>query len=31
MEKEHIEEDINKDGSIISLTSGEFKLDFQPV
>ena len=27
---EHIEEDINKDGSIISLTSGEFKLDFQP-
>jgi len=27
---EHIEEDINKDGSIVSLTSGEFKLDFQP-
>ena len=27
----HTEEDINKDGSIISLTSGEFKLDFQPV
>ena len=26
----HTEEDINKDGSIISLTSGEFKLDFQP-
>ncbi len=27
---EHIEEDVNKDGSIISLTSGDFKLDFQP-
>ena len=27
---EQTEEDVNRDGSIISMTSGEFKLDFQP-
>ena len=27
---EQAEEDVNRDGSIISMTSGEFKLDYQP-
>ena len=27
---EQTEEDVNRDGSIISMTSGEFKLNFQP-